>query len=111
MVRVNINDSNLILDDQPTNWGGGVLLYYNNPLTGVIYENYPNNTQILAEIEYKNGILDGRQTEYWENGKLKEECFQKYDYYIGSFKRWNEQGELISYQEFDQYGNHIKTVL
>lgn len=47
-------------------------------------------------------VLDGRQVEYWPNGKLKEECFQKYDYYVGSFKLWNEQGILISHQEFDE---------
>ena len=111
MTRINIHDTNLTLKDKPTNWGGGVLLYYNQPFTGVVYENYSGTSQVLAESEYKDGILDGRQAEYWENGNIKEECFQKYDYYIGSFKRWNEQGELISHQEFDNMGNHKETIL
>lgn len=67
--------------------------------------------KIFAESEYKDGILEGRQVEYWSNGNLQEECFQKYDYYVGSFKLWNEQGVLISHQEFDEFGNWIKTIV
>lgn len=64
-----------------------------------------------AEYGYKDGIFDGRQAEYWDNGKLKEEYFQKYDFHIGSFKRWDENGQLISHQEFDEFGNWVKTIL
>ena len=111
MLRLNIDDSSLVLDNQPTNWGGGVILYNGNPFTGILFEYYPNSTQLSSESEYKDGIPDGRQVEYWPNGNLKEECFQKYDYYIGSFKLWNDQGVLISHQEFDEFGNWKKTLV
>lgn len=111
MLRINTNDPNLTLRDKPTNWGGGLWLYSGTPFTGIVYEYYPNTLQLWSEIEHKEGILDGRQVIYWSNGKLQEECFQKYDYYVGSFKKWNEQGELISHQEFDQFGHWVKTIL
>lgn len=111
MTRIEYNNQNLTLRDKPTNWGGGVWLYHGEPFTGIIYFIFPNTNQLSGESEFKDGILDGRQAEYWENGNIKEECFQKYDYYIGSFKRWNEQGELISHQEFDNMGNHKETIL
>ena len=110
MLRIEYSNPNLTLRDRPTNWGGGVWLYNGQPFTGIIvYKD--TNGQLEGESEFKDGILNGRQVEYWENGNLKEEYFQKYDYYIGSFKRWNEQGELISHQEFDENGDYIKTIV
>ena len=110
MLRVEDNDPNMTLDNRPTNWGGGVWLYNAEPFTGIeVFRN--EEGVIFAECEHKDGILDGRQVEYWPNGNLKEEYFQKYDYHIGAFKRWNEQGILISHQEFDELGNWKKTIL
>ncbi|NLN32896.1 MAG: hypothetical protein GX159_04795 [Flavobacteriaceae bacterium] len=111
MIRIEYNDPNLTLRDRPTNWGGGVKLYNGVPFTGIIFYKSPNSNQLLNESEYKEGILEGRQVEYWENGNLKEEYFQKYDYNIRSFKRWNEQGELISHQVFDENGNYVETII
>ncbi|MCX2431032.1 hypothetical protein [Pedobacter sp. GR22-10] len=111
MLRIEYNDPDLDLDDRPTNWGGGVYLYKGRPFTGVEIYYYPDTNQLSAEYEYKDGIFDGRQATYWPNGNLKEEYFQKYDYHVGSFKRWNEQGVLISHQENDQFGNWVRTIL
>jgi antitoxin component YwqK of YwqJK toxin-antitoxin module len=111
MMRLEYNNPNLTLRNKSTNWGGGVKLYNGEPFTGIIYYNYPGTNQLSAEYEYKDGIFDGRQADYWPNGQLKEEYFQKFDYQVDSFKRWNEQGELISHQEFDEFGNWIKTIL
>ena len=111
MIRIEYNDPNLTLRDIPTNWGGGVKLYNGIPFTGIIFYKSPNSDQLLNESEYKEGVLEGKQVEYWGNGNLKEEYFQKYDYNIGSFKRWNEQGELISHQVFDENGNYVKTII
>jgi len=111
MLRIEYNDPDLDLDDRPTNWGGGVYRYKGQPFTGIktFHEEIANILD--AEYEYVDGIPDGRQVEYWPNGNLKEEYFQKYDYHVGSFKRWNEQGILISHQENDQFGNWVKTIL
>jgi len=111
MLRIEYNDPDLDLDDRPTNWGGGVYLYKGLPFTGVVTYHNPMTNILQTEYEYRDGIFDGRQAEYWENGKLKEEYFQKYDYHIGSFRRWDENGQLISHQENDQFGNWIKTIL
>ena len=110
MLRIDYDDPNLSLRDTPTNWGRGVWLYNGQPFTGIkVFKD--QNGQLEAESEYKDGIPDGRQVEYWPNGHLKEECFQKYDYYIGSFKIWDDQGVLISHQEFDEFGNWKKTLV
>lgn len=111
MLRIEYNDPSLVLGDRTTDWGSGIYFLNGNLFTGV--KTFHNKiTQVLeAEYEYKDGVFDGRQAEYWSNGNLKEEYFQKYDYNIGAFKRWNEQGNLISYQEFDQFGNWVKTIL
>jgi antitoxin component YwqK of YwqJK toxin-antitoxin module len=110
MLRINNDDQNLTLRNRPTNWGAGVYLYNGIPFTGIKVYRYDDN-EISAEYEYKDGIPDGRQIDYWPNGNLQEECYQRYDYYVGSYKRWNEQGLLISHQEFDEFGNWVKTNL
>ena len=74
MLRIDYNSSNLILRDRPTNWGGGVWLYNGQPFTGIkVYKDEMG--QLEAESEFKDGILSGRQVEYWPNGNKKEEYF------------------------------------
>jgi len=107
MQRIDINDPNLTLRDKPTNWGEGVQLYNEAPFTGMIYENYPNSSQILEEGEYVDGIIHGRQVEYWQNGKIKTEYWQKYDMLYKSTKRWNEEGNLIYEAEFTDEGVNL----
>jgi antitoxin component YwqK of YwqJK toxin-antitoxin module len=111
MLRLEYNDSNLTLRNKSTNWGGGVWLYKGIPFTGTVCFYYPGTTQLSGESEHKDGIVDGRQADYWPNGQLKEEYFQKIDYHVGSFKRWDEQGNLLSHQENDEFGDWIKTIL
>lgn len=111
MLRIEINDPNLILDDMPTNWGEGVFHYNGELFEGIMYEYFPNSTQLSSESEYKEGIADGRQVEYYPNGKIKEEYFEKYATFYGSFKSWDEQGVLIMHQEYDNFGNLIKRII
>jgi antitoxin component YwqK of YwqJK toxin-antitoxin module len=111
MIRININDSNIELRDRPTNWGEGVWLYNGMPFTGIMFEYFPTTTQLSSESEFKEGILNGRQVEYWPNGKIKSEYFERYTAFYGSFKEWNEQGILIKHQEFDNFGNHVRTFI
>jgi len=46
--------------------GEAVYLYNGFPFTGIICYRLSDNT-LAGESEYKNGILDGRQVEYWQN--------------------------------------------
>ncbi|HEY6142182.1 MAG TPA: hypothetical protein VIV55_01965 [Flavobacterium sp.] len=111
MIRVDINDPNFKLDDMPTNWGTGVCRYNGELFEGILYEYFPNSTQLSSEDEYKEGIPDGRQIEYWSNGKLKIEYFEKYDTLYGSFKKWNELGILTSHTDYDNNGNIIRKIV
>jgi antitoxin component YwqK of YwqJK toxin-antitoxin module len=111
MIRIDTNDVNITLRDIPTNWGAGVWLYNGELFTGIMYEYFPTTNQLCSEVELKEGILDGRQVEYWPNGKLKIEHFEKYDTIYGTFKKWDEQGILISYVEYDNNGNLIKKII
>lgn len=111
MIRVDIKDPNFTIDGTPTDWGAGVCRYNGELFEGILYEYFPNTTQLSSESEYKDGIPDGRQVDYWPNGKIKCEMFEKYEDIYGSFKKWNEQGVLILHQEHDNFGNLIKKVI
>jgi antitoxin component YwqK of YwqJK toxin-antitoxin module len=111
MIRIDINDPNLTLRDRPTNWGDGVYLYKGEVFTGIMYEFFPNTNKLSFESEYNEGIPEGRQVEFWLNVNLKVVYFQKYDYYVGSIKSWSENGQLISHQVNDEFGNWVKTIL
>ena len=91
--------------------GKWCILYNSINFTGIVFEYYPNTTQLSSESEYKDGIIDGYQVEYWSNGNKRIEYYEKFDKLIGSIKEWNEQGILISHQEFDEFGNWKKTIL
>ena len=79
----------MILRDRPTNWGGGVWLYNGIPFTGIEYEYFPNTTQLSSESEYKDGIFDGRQVEYWPNGNLTKELKDEDDEYMRLVKTFD----------------------
>lgn len=79
MIRINVNDENLTLDPKPTNWGAGVSLYNGVLFTGIIEEYFEGTTQLLAESELREGILHGRQVEYFPNGQIESEFFERYD--------------------------------
>ncbi|UFH35069.1 hypothetical protein [Flavobacterium acetivorans] len=112
MTRIDINDPNLTIDDMPTNWGGAVWLYNEEPFTGIRYEYFPGTIQLSSEAEFMDGIQHGRQAEYWTNGQIKIEFFENYGgKFYGSFKEWNDQGVLITYQEHDNFGNLIKKII
>jgi antitoxin component YwqK of YwqJK toxin-antitoxin module len=111
MIKIYDNDSNLILDLDLPSWGDqGIWLYNGLPFTGIIMYR-DDNDQVYGEDEYKEGMRNGRQVEYWENGNLKEEYFEKEGVYIGSFKCWNEQGVLVFHEENDELGNWKRTIL
>jgi len=49
--------------------------------------------------------------DYWPNGKLKVAYFKKYDDMVGSFKTWNEVGELTGHTAYDHNGDKIKKLI
>ena len=70
----------------------GLTFTSNNKLiTGIVFENYLNDT-LKFEIEYLKGKLNGSFKEYYDNGKLKK---------MGSFINGERNGQ---YQGFRQNG-------
>jgi len=57
------------------------------PITGIVYENYPNDT-LKFEIEYLKGKLNGFYKEYYDNGQLKK---------MGSFINGERNGQYQGY--------------
>lgn len=74
MIRVHINDPDFTFDDMPTNWGAGVCRYKGELLEGILYDFFSNTNQLASESEYKEGIPNSKQIEYWQTGKLKVKC-------------------------------------
>lgn len=107
MTRINANNPNLILDPKPTNWGAGIYLYNGTLFTGILEDNFDGTTQLQCESEFNDGILDGRQVEYFLNGQIKYECFEKYDVPYGFKRIWDQSGVLLYIEEFDSYGNSL----
>ncbi|GAB3919140.1 toxin-antitoxin system YwqK family antitoxin [Mucilaginibacter boryungensis] len=112
-VFVKIGDAHLIQ-------ANGICYYNNKPLTGCIYERFPDGT-FAKQIPYINGRQDGLmhfwypdrtlQQErlfvdgkkqgvhkgWWPNGKLKFEYSFNNDEYNGSVKEWYESGKLCRF--------------
>ena len=75
--------------------------------TGIIEEYFEGTTQLLYEGEHRQGIVHGRQVEYFSNGQIKIETFERYDGFYGTRKEWNEQGVLIYEENFSEEGVSI----
>lgn len=111
LLRIYDNNPNLVLDIDLPSWNDqGVWLYNGVPFNGIIIYR-DENEQIYGEDEFKHGMRDGRQVEYWNTGNIKEEYFEKESIYVGSFKRWDKHGNLVFHEEYDEHGNWIKTIL
>lgn len=75
--------------------GGEIMFsYQGEPLTGLIQEHI--NGILVEESEYLNGHLGGIQREYYDTGQIKEEYTIQFNRFEGSFKEWDESGNLTS---------------
>ena len=83
-----------------------VLFDENGRLSG-IFKTYFTNGNILAEISYRNGMLNGRCVMYYPNGFLHNEKHFMNGKLDGVFRAWDESGSLffeISYKDDIQHG-------
>ena len=102
---------NLELMPYPAPWGGGRWSYNSNPFTGIANEYY-DNTQILSsKTQFVDGYIEGLQTEYYFNGNKKTEYYKKDDFIYNYLKKWNEQGDLIYYVQYDNFGNFLTKIV
>lgn len=65
---------------------------------------YYQNNNIASEIEYKEGLKDGTQISYLEDG-TKQICGEyKFDKKHGVFKQYNADGSMLTSQRVYSYG-------
>lgn len=108
MLRVNYNELEGM--PYPSPWGGGQWSYNGVPFTGVAYVEDDQTGIVLSETSYIDGYEEGLETDYWDNGNKKEECYNKDDFIYGDHKKWDQQGNLIYHVEHDDFGNKLRIV-
>ncbi|MBL7890217.1 MAG: hypothetical protein JNL24_11725 [Bacteroidia bacterium] len=64
--------------------------------------------QKIAEGTWDLEGFQGGCKEYYKNGKLKNEGFRNGDFKQGKWKYYNEQGEFIKEEEYDEKGDLVK---
>jgi antitoxin component YwqK of YwqJK toxin-antitoxin module len=110
-LRINILDINRSRDDD------GYIYWQGKLFTG-IEEDYYENGLLGEEIEYVNGIPDGRSRWWHENGQLGGEDFYKEGCIHGYVREWYKSGQIkkeeeiyhgiaVTEKEWDENGNLI----
>jgi antitoxin component YwqK of YwqJK toxin-antitoxin module len=61
----------------------------------VVYEKYYNNKQLMEYREFRNGMKNGKQIAYWDNGKKRFQFEAVNDTYEGVLKEWDYNGNLF----------------
>ena len=90
------------------NAGGVVYKYQGKMFTGII-EHYDND-KLVGEEEFTDGHIGGVQTEYYNNGQMKEEYYQYFGKMDKYYKFWDENGNLIRHGIYKE-GELIKRVI
>lgn len=105
-LRINYN----LIDDIGVDLGGSSIYHYQGiGFTGIV-EFYDHNGVLEAELEYKNGFHEGFEREYYSNGQLEFECHIYRNMFVGTYKKWNESGQLIRHLIYKN-GDLIETIL
>jgi len=81
-------------------YGRLVLKSSKKPITGAVYDSYPNGNKKSAAT-YTDGILDGSDKYWFENGNLASETIYVNGKLHGTQKKWNESGILIQEMNFE----------
>lgn len=99
------NKENVIIKDSI----GNVLAMFKR-IDGVNYEGslyYPNG-QLVGTTHYSApGVVDGKSTYYYEDGRVKREGVWKATKKVGTWKNYNPKGKLTLIEEYDQEGELI----
>ena len=61
----------------------------------VVQKKYFANNQLMEYREFRNGMKNGKQIGYWDNGKKRFEFVAKDDAYEGELKEWDSNGKLF----------------
>ena len=96
-IESNLKNSSLVLLDDRHIHKNAIethIAYCKGRLHGV-FLTYFTNGNLLAEISYKNGLLDGRSIVYYANKSLHNEKYFKEGKLHGIFRAWDEEGALF----------------
>lgn len=75
------------------------------------YISYDSNGKKMSEANYKEGKIEGKQTSYFQNGKIEEETFYKNGLKEGAWLTYNKEGKKIreeNYKNDQKEGKWIK---
>lgn len=74
------------------------------------YAEYFTNGQLKANLPLDaEGRFDGLSKYYYEDGRVKSEGPYKEGFFSGQWKNYNEEGKLVSIEEYDKDGQLVKT--
>lgn len=77
----------------------------------LFFGEYYANGQLKAKLPLdKIGRYDGQGKYYYENGRVKSEGAFVKGFFSGRWKNYNQKGELISIDEYDDNGQLMKTI-
>lgn len=68
---------------------------FDNHEQPVVQKKYYSNNQLMEYREFSNGMKNGKQIAYWDNGKKRFEYTAKNDAYEGVLKEWDYNGKLF----------------
>lgn len=68
---------------------------------------YTPDDILVREYNFVDNVLDGKVYEYHESGQLKVSAEYNLGMPIGEWKEWDEDGELIVHQTFDESNSQI----
>lgn len=61
----------------------------------LVQKKYYPNQQLMEYREYRNGMKNGIQISYWDNGNKRFEYIAKNDAYEGELREWDYNGKLF----------------
>jgi len=70
---------------------------------------YPNGQQVYKTNLDAYGQFDGAAEEFYPNGYLKRSGIYKHGFHSGKWKNYDEQGNYISTDEYNEDGQQVKT--
>jgi antitoxin component YwqK of YwqJK toxin-antitoxin module len=79
----------------------GYLVYKGENFTGTVLKKYPGTSQLGYKFEFKDGLRDGKQLEYYNNGQVKEESETVNGRYNGVVLKYWENGRIKSKENYD----------
>ncbi|MHA8067452.1 toxin-antitoxin system YwqK family antitoxin [Aquirufa sp. ROCK2-A2] len=65
-----------------------------------VEKKYFPNGRIMEIRHFRNGMKNGRQTAFWENGKKRFDFMAKNDAYEGALREWDTHGHLFHLAHF-----------